>query len=62
MSEGWKIFWLSVLVFAYFWLGYLCCKMEGYDEDVYNCRKLDISRHNNSVRSSMDMEQRRKTN
>ena len=59
MSEGWKIFWLSVLVIAMWVIGYICGKVEGYDEDVDTCRKLDISSNPNRVRRALDVESRR---
>ena len=60
MSDFWKGFWLFILTFSYFWIGYICGKTEGYDEDVDTCRKLDLSSNPNDVRRALDVEQRRK--
>lgn len=60
MSEAWKIFWLSVLTIAMWLIGYICGRLEGYDEDVNNLRKLDLSSDPDRVRRALDVVPRKK--
>ena len=55
-----KVIGFTLLTFAMWTIGYICGKVEGHDEDVDTCRKLDLSSNPDSVRRALDVDTRRK--
>lgn len=65
MSDGWKVFWLFILVEAMFWIGYGAGWLKAMVErqnryEKWLSRKFDFSNLINTGSDPMEMERRKK--